>query len=259
VHWLSRISSTRPALIVQNIHVHPPSQPPPPPPGVLRLSIPSASHCSWSPNLRRRCGLACGSIGLVQVLGLALLAVLPFVNHHSVPIASSCTYHPLGELELGLASSLGSDPLVLLEGAADGARCDRNVAVVAVQRVRTGCNCDFFAACKGRRAYERPAAFHANAIVMVGGVGSGVAVVGRWSLRLLKGCCTESSRMRMRLGGINVTCPDSHPPSIPLSFGVQVEQIHVVVLMIPLNGHISFGSVALHFIEQYLHNVGVSI
>lgn len=161
-------------MIVQNIHFHPPSQPLP---GVLRLSMLSSCHCSWSPNLRGCCcGLGRGNVGLVQVLVLALLAVLICVNQYPLAIVASFAYRPLGEPELAHASSLGSDPLVLLEGAADSAGCDRNVAVVAVQRVRA---CDFFAACKGRRAYERPAVFHANAIVMVGGVVSGVGVVGR--------------------------------------------------------------------------------
>jgi hypothetical protein len=48
---------------------------------------------------------------------------------------SVCTHLPLGEPELALAPSLGSDALVFLERAADDARGDGDVAVVAGRTV----------------------------------------------------------------------------------------------------------------------------
>lgn len=42
------------------------------------------------------------------------------------------TNRPLGKPEVHLSSLLGSQPLVLLERATDNARCDGEVAVVAV-------------------------------------------------------------------------------------------------------------------------------
>lgn len=196
---MSRADSTEYTL-------HPPSQLPP---GVLRLSIPSSSHCSLSPNLSCR-ALSRSGVGLVQVLGLALLAVLTGVNPILPPMESACTYRPLGELELALASSLGGNPLVLLERATDSTGCDRNVAVVAIQSVRTSFNCDMPGPCRVRSAYERPAAFHANAIVMVGGVISGVAVVGRWSLWLLR--TAELARESCGCGSADASHVHSHPP-----------------------------------------------
>lgn len=41
------------------------------------------------------------------------------------------TYLPLGESQLGIASSLGDESLVLLQAAANGAGRDGQVAVVA--------------------------------------------------------------------------------------------------------------------------------
>lgn len=93
-----------------------------------------------------------------------------------------CTYFPLGEPDLALAPTLSNDSLLLLERAAHDAGCDRNVAVVTVQIISPDYEC--LKAHRERLAYERPAAFHANAIVMVGCVVSGVVVVGQSSLWL---------------------------------------------------------------------------
>jgi hypothetical protein len=43
------------------------------------------------------------------------------------------THLPLGELELGLATALGDDALVLLQAAADGTGRNGEVAVVAIR------------------------------------------------------------------------------------------------------------------------------
>lgn len=91
-----------------------------------------------------------GGIGLclerrsVELLQLALLAVLPIPlaqpNFLNPSHAIILTHLPLGEAEFALAPSLGSDALVLLERAAHDARCDGNVAVVAVQQSMAGPN-----------------------------------------------------------------------------------------------------------------------
>lgn len=133
-------------------------------------------------HLRRCRGLGGDSVGLSQVLQFALLAVLPYVNFCERSRVSLCTYVPLGKPDLALASALGSDSLILLERTTHDAGCNRNVAVVTVQGVRFNCGC--LGARRGRMAYERPAAFHANAIVMVECVVSEVVVVGGSSLWL---------------------------------------------------------------------------
>jgi hypothetical protein len=131
----------------------------------------------------RRLASGLGSLGLdssvAQLLDLALLAVLrarqscvlPCSSQTSAPLS---THLPLGEPELALAAALGNDALLLLERAAHDARGDRNVAVVAV----TGCQRRGSGRREGIVAYERPAAFHANAIVMVGRVFVGLGFAG---------------------------------------------------------------------------------
>jgi hypothetical protein len=146
----------------------------------------------------RRLASGLGSLGLdggvAQLLDFALLAVLrarqspalsPIVRLSPPPRLS--THLPLGEPELAHATALGNDALVLLERAAHDARGDRNVAVVAV----TSCQRRGSGRREGSWAYERPAAFHANAIVMVGRVFVGVGFAGcGWGWR----CWIEDSR-----------------------------------------------------------------
>lgn len=93
-------------------------------------------------------------------------SVLLISHHPGSPEAlhKDVSYLPLCESEFTVAPSLGSDALVFLERATHDARCDGDVAVVAVQyRQLLCCRGDI-----GCMAYVRPAAFHANAIVMVG-------------------------------------------------------------------------------------------
>jgi hypothetical protein len=146
----------------------------------------------------RRLASGLGSLsldgGVAQLLDFALLAVLrarqspalsPIVRLSPPPWLS--THLPLGEPELAHATALGNDALVLLERAAHDARGDRNVAVVAV----TSCQRRGSGRREGSWAYERPAAFHANAIVMVGRVFVGVGFAGcGWGWR----CWIEDSR-----------------------------------------------------------------
>lgn len=163
MHWLFELAPSNVVLVVQNIHFtirH-----------VLRFyALPATSFIrpiATILHLRRGGGSDEGGVSLVQVLGLALLAVLFAISlcpYQTMPPPYPSTHLPLGEPELALTPSLGSDPLVLLERAAHDAGCDRDVAVVAVQTV----NCGSPGTCEVREAYEMPAAFHANAIVMVG-------------------------------------------------------------------------------------------
>jgi hypothetical protein len=98
---------------------------------------------------------------------------LPFCCPSISPCSDTCptqpssplviTHLPLGETKLALAPSLGSDALVFLQRAAHDARCDGDVTVVAVQN----CQLRLLGAVKASATYVRPAAFHANAIVMV--------------------------------------------------------------------------------------------
>ena len=151
----------------------------------------TSQHACCTPSLSRlavhvrlgRLGSGLGGLsldsGVAQLLDLALLAVLrarqssavPCSSHTSAPLS---THLPLGEPELALAAALGNDALLLLERAANDARGDRNVAVVAV----TGCQWRGSGRPGGIMAYERPAAFHANAIVMVGRVFVGLGFAG---------------------------------------------------------------------------------
>jgi hypothetical protein len=141
--------------------------------------VPSCcAHLSRGLSLGRSLG---GDGSVVQLLDLALLAVL-----RALSVPSRCTrcfpyplqtHLPLGEPELALATALGENALVFLEGSADDARCDRDVTVVAVR------NCQL-RRLRGRLerggAYERPATFQADAIVMVGWGVDGV--VGRFAV-----------------------------------------------------------------------------
>jgi hypothetical protein len=68
-----------------------------------------------------------------------------------IPIA---THRPLGHPQLHLSSPLGGDPLVIFERAADDARGDRNVAVVAAKPV----NC-LFRGVRGRRNVRKARCF----------------------------------------------------------------------------------------------------
>jgi hypothetical protein len=106
----------------------------------------------------------------IQVLDISLLAVLSSISACSEPISisllssASITHLPLGKPELALASSLSDDALVFLQRATHDARCDCDVAVVAVR----ACQLRIPQNHKASLTYVRPAAFHANAIVMVG-------------------------------------------------------------------------------------------
>lgn len=65
---------------------------------------------------------------------------MPCQPSHATP--SRCTHLPLSETELALASSLSNNALIFLEGSADDARCDGNVAVVAGLTVNYGSKSD---------------------------------------------------------------------------------------------------------------------
>jgi hypothetical protein len=178
----------------------------------------------------RRLASGLGSLGLdggvAQLLDFALLAVLrarqspalcPIVRLSPPPWLS--THLPLGEPELALAPALGDDALVLLQRAAHDARCDCDVAVVAVQT----CQLRVPGGTKAPSTYVRPAAFHANAIVMVvcglvGVDGFGVADGRGQRLqssgeisRMPLGACTSRDRSQ----------PSSHPPA-PCPAWIQV-------------------------------------
>lgn len=144
------------------------------------LSNLCATHLSGRLSLGRSLGLeSC----VVQLLDLALLAVLPVVSLQFLvlmPLYPLSTHLPLGEPELALAPALSSDALVLLEGSADDARCDRDVAVVAVRKCQLRCSRTQL---QRSEAYVRPAVFQAADIVMVGW-----GLTGRWvGLRVADG------------------------------------------------------------------------
>lgn len=112
----------------------------------LRLA-PSQARCpsSISSVCRklRRSALGHGSsVGCSEVLGVTLLAVLLRELSVSFPPIAACsnsqfsnTYRPLGETQVHLATTLGSNSLILLEAAANGAGRNGQVAVVAIKVV----------------------------------------------------------------------------------------------------------------------------
>lgn len=120
------------------------------------------------------CGLSIRSrVGIGQVLHLALLAVLfvlwsaPFTLPLYPFSTMTSTHLPLGEPQFALAPLLSGNALLLFQRATHDARCDRDVTVVAVGNQQLLRN---WRARSEQGAYEIPAAFHANAIVMVGWV-----------------------------------------------------------------------------------------
>jgi hypothetical protein len=157
-----------------------------------------ASACAWS-------------AAAFKSLLSPCLPFCPSISPCSVPSPTQSlslivvTHLPLGETELALASSLSSNALVLLQRAAHDARCDGDVAVVAVQK----CQLRILGAVKATATYVRPAAFHANAIVMVvcGLVGrDGFAGCG-WALSRLQSSGEISRRPELRHHVIvHITC-----------------------------------------------------
>lgn len=115
---------------------------------------PSCSHPSFQRSISLLGGLGslceAGLVGLSEVLGLALLAVLlqqlvlvlvilPVAHDPAwyppllrPSLLVGCTHLPLGEPELRLATPLSKKSLVVLERATDDARGDSQVLVVAV-------------------------------------------------------------------------------------------------------------------------------
>ena len=97
-------------------------------------SIPFKSFSStepWQQRSRRQHSSsqrACRSVVAVLCQSLSAHSCLPRPGVQSIQ-----THLPLGELELGLATTLGDDALVLLQAAANGTGRDGQVAVVAIR------------------------------------------------------------------------------------------------------------------------------
>lgn len=155
-----------------------------PPPSVSGLT---PSHKQKSCSLRvslGRFGILVGVLGgRVDVLGLTGLAVLFEVISNTSPSIASIgainAYLPLGEAELGLATALSNQALVLLEAAANSAGRDGQVAVVPERKRGLAVDCHGRAAAAGRASpfdsmpsgqekltYERPAAFQADILTI---------------------------------------------------------------------------------------------